>query len=92
MADAVKVRIDRDHRHAGDRHCRGRDKFIVAGSTERTADGRLEVILEPAERALMLREMREFVVGLQAVTEGLARDDMKAVAKRQPRHGHLALP
>ena len=81
MADAVKVRI----------YlaiiatlviviAAGAYKFIVAGSTERTADGRLVVILEPAERALMLREMREFVVGLQAVTEGLARDDMKAVA------------
>ena len=29
-------------------------KFIVAGSTERADDGRLAIILEPAERALML--------------------------------------
>jgi len=55
-------------------------KFIVAGSAERADDGRLAVTLEPTERALMLREMREFVVGLQAVAEGLAHDDMKAVA------------
>ena len=55
-------------------------KFIVAGSVEKADDGRLAVTLEPTERALMLREMREFVVGLQAVTDGLARDDMKAVA------------
>lgn len=56
-------------------------KFIVAGSVEKADDGRLAVILEPAERALMLREMREFVVGLQAVADGLARDDMKVVAE-----------
>lgn len=56
-------------------------KFIVAGSAEEADDGRLAVTLEPAERALMLREMREFVIGLQAVADGLAREDMKAVAK-----------
>jgi hypothetical protein len=55
-------------------------KFIVAGSTESANDGRLAITLEPAERGLMLREMREFVVGLQAIADGLARDDMKAVA------------
>ena len=56
-------------------------KFIVTGSVEKADDGRLAVTLEPAEQALMLREMREFVVALQAVAGGLARDDMKAVAK-----------
>jgi hypothetical protein len=56
-------------------------KFMVAGSASKADDGRLAVTLEPAERALLLREMREFVVGLQAITDGLARDDMKAVAK-----------
>ena len=56
-------------------------KFMIAGSAVKAEDGRLAVTLEPAERALLLSEMREFVVGLQAVTDGLARDDMKAVAK-----------
>jgi hypothetical protein len=55
-------------------------KFIVAGSTERGPDGRSVVLLAPGERALMLREMREFVVGLQQMTAALARDDMAAVA------------
>jgi hypothetical protein len=40
-------------------------KFIIAGSTQIGDDGRVAVILEPGERALMLREMREFVVVLQ---------------------------
>ena len=36
-------------------------KFIVAGSTQKAADGRTVVLLAPAERALMLAEMRGFV-------------------------------
>ncbi len=56
-------------------------KFIVVGSTQRGEDGRVAVVLEPGERALMLREMREFVVELQLVEDALARDDMPGVAK-----------
>lgn len=55
-------------------------RFIVAGSTQSGEDGRTAVVLAPAERALMLREMREFVAGLQQVADALARGDMKAVA------------
>lgn len=56
-------------------------KFIVVGSTEKTEDGRIAVVLEPGERALMLREMRDFVVGLQLISDALSRDDMRDVAK-----------
>ena len=56
-------------------------KFIVTGSTDRAEDGRTAIILEPSERALVLREMRGFVAGLQLIADALARDDMKAVAK-----------
>jgi hypothetical protein len=56
-------------------------KFIIAGSTEKAEDGRLAIILEPGERALMLREMRAFVAGLQLMSDALSRDDMKGVAK-----------
>ena len=55
-------------------------KFIVAGSTQRAADGRTVVLLAPAERAVMLAEMRGFVASLGRITEALARDDMPAVA------------
>jgi len=55
-------------------------KFIVAGSTQRAEDGRVVVLLEPGERALMLREMRAFVTGLQLMSDALARGDMKGVA------------
>lgn len=56
-------------------------KFIVAGSTQQAADGRVAVLLEPAERVLMLREMRAFVAGLQVMSDALSRDDMKGVAE-----------
>jgi hypothetical protein len=56
-------------------------KFIVAGSTQMGDDGRVAIFLEPGERALMLREMREFVAGLQLIADALSREDMPAVAK-----------
>ena len=56
-------------------------QFIVAGSTQMGADGRVAIIMEPGERALMLREMREFVAGLQLVVDALSRNDMPGVAK-----------
>jgi hypothetical protein len=56
-------------------------KFIIAGSTTATSDGRRAIIMEPGERALVLREMREFLAGLQRIDEALSRGDMQAVAK-----------
>lgn len=62
-------------------------KFIFAGSTEKTEDGRVAVLLAPGERALMLREMRDFVGGLQAIADALSREDMKGVAAAARRMG-----
>ena len=56
-------------------------KFIVAGSTGKAEDERVVILLEPGERALLLREMRAFVAGLQLMSDALSRDDMKGVAK-----------
>lgn len=56
-------------------------KFIVAGSTEKAENRRVAIVLEPGERALMLREMRDFVGSLQAIADALSREDMKGVAK-----------
>ncbi len=55
-------------------------KFIFAGSVEKAEDGRVAILLEPGERAFVLREMRGFVAGLQQMTAALSRDDMKAAA------------
>lgn len=62
-------------------------KFVVAGSTEKGEDGRMAIILDSGERALMLREMREFVAGLQLIADALSRDDMQGVAKASRRLG-----
>lgn len=62
-------------------------KFIVAGSTGKAEDGRVAIVLAPAERDLMLREMRDFVAGLQGLADGLARDDAQAVAEAARRMG-----
>ncbi|HMM54780.1 MAG TPA: hypothetical protein PKC23_07170 [Candidatus Desulfobacillus sp.] len=55
-------------------------KFIVAGTVQQGEDGRQALLLEPAERAFILQEMRDFVAGLQQMTEALAREDMAGVA------------
>ncbi|GMV44707.1 MAG: hypothetical protein AMXMBFR66_01050 [Pseudomonadota bacterium] len=55
-------------------------KFIVAGSVVAAPDGRRTIVLADGERAFVLAEMRGFVVGLQKLTDALARDDMKAAA------------
>jgi hypothetical protein len=56
-------------------------KFVIAGSTEKGADGRIAILLAPTERALVLREMRNFIDGLQLISDALSRDDMQGVAK-----------
>ena len=57
-------------------------KFIISGSVEPVAeggDGRQALILEPAERDLVLTEMRTFLSSVQAITEGLSKEDMDQV-------------
>ncbi|HSQ04152.1 MAG TPA: hypothetical protein VLN59_08955 [Burkholderiales bacterium] len=56
-------------------------KFIVIGSSEKAADGRVTILLEPAERAFVLTEMRDLVAGVQGISDALSRDDMPGVAK-----------
>ena len=65
-------------------------KFIIAGSTLPAADGRIVVALEPGERALLLREMRGFVEGLQRIADALARGDMQTVAQASRAMGTAA--
>ncbi len=54
-------------------------KFILSGEVVAMADGREAIVLEPAERDMVLSEMREFLVSIQAITEGIANDDMASV-------------
>ena len=56
-------------------------KFIISGSVESSDDGRQALILEPIERDLVLSEMRTFLSSVQAITEGLSKEDMSQVQK-----------
>jgi hypothetical protein len=54
--------------------------FFVRGNTAPGSDNRTTVVLAPAERDLILREMRGFLAGVQAILDGLTRNDMRQVA------------
>jgi len=54
--------------------------MFVKGNTITTNDGRVSVLLEPAEKAFVLAEMRMLLEGVQSITEGLAANDLPAVA------------
>ena len=54
--------------------------FLVAGKTVTAEDKRSAIVLEPAERALVLGEMRGFLIAVQAITEAVTRNDARAIA------------
>lgn len=54
--------------------------LLVPGRTTPSSDGRQAVLLPPAERDLVLTEMRTFLASTQAITEALSRDDAQAAA------------
>ena len=56
-------------------------KFMVVGSVVPATDGREAIILDPAERDLVLGEMRMFLASVQKITQAVTTEDMVAVAK-----------
>ena len=56
-------------------------RFLWAGSTQQTDDGRVGIVLDPGERSLVLQEMRAFAFGLQGDADVLALGNMTDVAK-----------
>ena len=56
--------------------------FIIKGETVSStqSDTRTTIVLTEAERAIVLSEMRDFLVAIQTITEALAKDEMKTVA------------
>ncbi len=56
-------------------------KFMIAGSVAPASDGREALILEPAERDLVLTEMRMFLSSVQKITRALTEEDMETVVK-----------
>ncbi len=54
--------------------------FFVHGSTSAGTDNRTAIVLAPAERGLILAEMRAFLAGVHDILNGLNHNDMKQVA------------
>lgn len=64
--------------------------LLIAGKTMPLVDKRQRILLEPAERALVLEEMRAFLGAIQVITAALARGDMRAVAAAARAQGMAA--
>ncbi len=65
-------------------------RFGVIGSVAPSRDGRATVLLGNGERDLVLAEMRAFLEAVQAITQGLANDELKTVAQAARKVGHAA--
>ncbi|MCC6472911.1 MAG: hypothetical protein IT514_04120 [Burkholderiales bacterium] len=57
------------------------NRFILSAPVVEVGDGRRGITLEHGEHALVLREMRSFLSGLQQLVDALANDDMHEAAK-----------
>lgn len=55
--------------------------FVVRGSVAPGTDGRVAIVLDAAERELVLAEMRSFLVAVQGVTASAAAGDAAGVAR-----------
>ncbi|RMG53795.1 MAG: hypothetical protein D6717_10710 [Gammaproteobacteria bacterium] len=65
-------------------------KFVVQGDTEAASDGRTAILLPPAERDLVLSEMRAFLEAVQQISAALPEGDMKKAAAAARRLGAAA--
>ena len=54
--------------------------FFIKGTTTASSDERTAIVLNIAERAYVLKEMRGLLEAIEAVTLGISQDDMKAVS------------
>lgn len=55
-------------------------KFIYQGNTVEGSDGRTAVVLNAAEKDLLLTEMRTFLTVVQQITTAVTKEDMQLVA------------
>lgn len=55
--------------------------FFIRGSTAPSSDGRKSIVLAPAERDLVLKEMRGILSSVDGVVAGVANHDMKQAAQ-----------
>lgn len=55
-------------------------KFVIVGDTVQGTDGRIAIVVQPAERDLVLTEMRAFLASVQTVMTAALAEDMDTVA------------
>lgn len=55
--------------------------FFVRGNTEAVTGERTAIVLRPAEREVVLMEMRGLLASVQGILDGLNRKDMEQVAQ-----------
>lgn len=65
-------------------------KFAIQGRVAPGTDGRTAILLEPAERDVVLSEMRVFLESVQQITAGIAGDDLATIAPAARRSGRAA--
>ncbi len=65
-------------------------KFILQGSTAKSSDGRIEILLNDNERNLVLTEMRAFLSSVQQINQGLSENNMELVAEHARKSGKAA--
>jgi hypothetical protein len=65
-------------------------KFIIVGSVAPASDGRQALLLEPAERDLVLAEMRAFLGSVQTITAAVGQKDMSQIAEAARKVGITA--
>lgn len=69
--------------------------LFYEGQTAPGSDGRLAILLAPAERDYVLGEMRQMLIATRDITQGLAAGDRSraaAAAKAASNHGGRAAP
>jgi hypothetical protein len=54
--------------------------FVLTGETEQTEDGRQALLLNEAEKDLLLTEMRSFLLAVQQISDGVTKEDLELVA------------
>lgn len=64
--------------------------FVIRGEVVPSSDGRSAIVLSAGERDLVLAEMRDFLVAVQAITAAAAEGDAAAVASASRRVGAAA--
>ena len=65
-------------------------KFIISGETVLASDGRQALLLEPAERDLVLGEMRLFLQTVQQITQGVTDNNLEQVVSAAKQVGAAA--